>query len=338
MRHGDIMPKWYQIPDNDKLRPFTFIIGGRGIGKTYSAIGKGVLEFENAFLYLRNTKEQLQESCGAFGNPFKKWAADHDRDIKLERERNHAVIKEYKNDGQKVINYDIGAGANLSTFENLRGVDLSNIGYILFDEFIENRTLTFDQFHAFLHMYETVNRNRELEGLPPVICVLLSNAQRLGNPILRGFNLIPVIEGMQKAGQRSYASGNIRIELPFSEVSEEKRKTALYQAVNGTDFNSEALDNNFINDSFTNVKKVNISEYTPVICIDNIYIYKHKSDGTFYACAIPAQVKKLRSIDNILLFNRLYGLRLKLAAASDLLYYSDYATKVDILTLLNILY
>jgi hypothetical protein len=330
--------KWYHIPDNDKLRPFTFIIGGRGIGKTYDTIDRGVTQFENAFLYLRNTKEQLQESCGAFGNPFKKWAADHDRDIKLERERNHAVIKEYTAVDQKVISKEIGAGANLSTFENLRGVDLSNISFIMFDEFIENRTLTFNQFQAFLHMYETINRNRELTGQPPVICVLLSNAQRLGNPILRGLNLIPVIEGMQKSGQRSYANGPIRIELPFSEVSEEKRNTALYKATAGSSFNSEALDNNFVNDSFTNIKKVDLKEYTPVVGIDDIYIYRHKSDSSFYCCSVPANVKMLRSKDNYLVFLRLYGIRQKLAAASDLIFYSDYSTKVDLLTLLRMIY
>lgn len=330
--------KWYHIPENDKLRPFTFIIGGRGIGKTYDTIDRGVTQFENAFLYLRNTKEQLQESCGAFGNPFKKWAADHERDIKLERERNHAVIKEYTTVDQKIVSREIGAGANLSTFENLRGVDLSNISFIMFDEFIENRTLTFNQFQAFLHMYETINRNRELMGLPPVICVLLSNAQRLGNPILRGLNLIPVIEGMQKAGQRSYANGPIRIELPFSEVSEEKRNTALYKATAGSSFNSEALDNNFVNDSFTNIKKVDLKEYTPVVGIDDIYIYRHKSDSSFYCCSVPANVKMLRSKDNYLVFLRLYGIRLKLAAASDLIYYSDYSTKVDLLTLLRMIY
>lgn len=332
------MPNWYKIPDNNKLRPFTFIVGGRGIGKTYSTIDVGIKEHENAFLYLRNTREQLQESCGDFGNPFKKWANDHKRDIKLISEKNHALIKEWKNDGQEIINYTIGAGANLSTFSNMRGVDLSNINFIMFDEFIENRTLTFDQYSAFLHMYETVNRNRELEGLPPCVCILLSNAQRLGNPILRGFNLIPVIENMQKNGQRSYADGPIRIELPFSDVSEEKRNTALYQATNGSRFNSEALDNNFINDSFTGVKKVNINEYTPMYAIDDIYIYKHKSEVLYYACSIPANVKMFRSKDNFPIFYRLYGIQLKLAIGSDKMYFSDYATKVDLLTLLRMLY
>lgn len=332
------MINWYKIPSKDKLRPFTFIVGGRGIGKTYSAIDAGITEHENAFLYLRNTKEQIEESCGIFGNPFKKWATDHNRDIQLLKDKNHALIAEYINDGQKIVKKVIGAGAALSVFSNLRGVDMSNIDYIVFDEFIENRTLTFNQYDAFLHMYETVNRNRELTGLPPVKCVLLSNAQRLGNPILRGFNLIPVIESMQKTGQRSYANGSIRVELPFSEVSDAKRDTALYQATKGSEFNSEALDNNFINDSFTGIKKVNIQEYSPVVCIDDIYIYRHKSEPIYYACSIPAQVKKYRSRDNFIIFYRLYGLRLKMAYGADQFYFSDYSTKVDILNLLKMLY
>ena len=330
--------KWYHIPENDKLRPFTFIVGGRGIGKTYDTINRGITEHENKFLYMRNTKEQLQESFGDFGNPFKQWAADHDRDIKLVSQKNHAIIKEYKNDGQKVINYDIGAGAALSVFSNLRGVDFSNIDFILLDEFIENKVFHFDQFQALLHAYETINRNRELMGLPPVICVLLSNAQRLGNPILRGFNLIPVIENMQKIGQRSYANGPIRIELPFSEVSEAKKNTALYQATKGTAFSSEALENNFVNDSFTGIKQVNLMEYTPLFAIDDIYIYKHKSEILYYACSVPANVKKFRSIDNYVIFYRLYGMQLKLAYGSDKLLFSDYSTKVDLLTLLKMLY
>lgn len=328
------MVNWYRVPDNNKLRPFTFIVGGRGIGKTYSAIDKSVTEYPSAFLYLRNTKEQLQESCGAFGNPFKKWAGDHNRDIVMKLEKSHAVIYETTEKEQKPI----GFGANLSTFENLRGVDLSNVKFILFDEFIENRTLTFDQFKSFLQMYETVNRNRELTGQDPVKVVLLSNAQRLGNPILRGFNLIPVIENMQKTGQRSYANGPIRIELPFSEVSEAKRQTALYSAVNGSNFAREALDNNFINDSFTGVKTVNLMEYTPVVCIDDIYIYRHKSSAMYYACSTPANVKKYRAKDNFIIFYRLYGMRLKLAYGSDQLQFSDYSTKVDLLNLLKMLY
>lgn len=331
--------KWYSIPDNDKLRPFTFIVGGRGIGKTYSAIDRALTQYPGHFLYLRNTKEQLKECCGTFGNPFKRWSIDHYRDIVMKAEKNHAVVYEYYQDGDSTSKRELGYGACLSCFEDLRSVDLSDVNFVIYEEFIEDRTLQFDQLKAFKSMYETVNRNRELFGEEPLKVVLLSNAQRLGNPILRGYNLIPIIEGMQKSGQKVWSSQDTRIELPFSEISEAKRNTALYRATAGSEYNSEALDNNFVNDSFTGVKKVNINEYSPLFAIDGIYIYKHKSDVFYYACSIPANnVHKYRSRDNYIVFYRLYGLQLKLAIGSDKIYFSDYSTKVDLLGLLKMLY
>ena len=328
------MPDWYKIPENNKLRPFNFIIGGYGIGKTYSAIERAICSFPGQFLYLRNTDVQLKECCGAFGNPFKKWNTLNDRSIYFKKEGQHAVA--YDLDTGDLLGY----GACLSTFENLRSVDLSDVKFIIHEEFIENKKFQFDQFKTFVRMYETVNRNRELEGFDPVKVVLLSNAQRMGNPILRGYNLIPIIENMQRNNQRILITndGQKRIELPFSEVSEEKKNTALYKATEGALFQREALNNNFINDSFTGVKKVNINEYTPMVCIDDIYIYKHKSEVLYYACAIPAKVQTFKSIDNFLIFYRIYGVQLKLAIGSEKMFFSDYATKVDLLTLLKMIY
>lgn len=326
---------WYSIPKGDKLRPFNFIIGGRGIGKSFSAVDTALNDYPGQFLYLRNTGVQLDESCSAFGNPFKKWSKVNGRDVAMKKEGDHAVIYEYAADGSKILQ---GYGAALSVFSNLRSVDLSDVKFIIYEEFIEKRMLSFDQFGNFKDMYETVNRNRELEGEPPVYVVLLSNAQRLGNPILRGYDLIPVIEGMQRSGQRVATIGNKRIELPFSEVSEMKRKTALYE--NETDdYTDQALNNNFSNDSFTGVKKVNLTEYTPMISIDGIYIYKHKSEALIYACSTPAKVNhSYRSRDHLMLFMRIYGTKLKLAYSTDKLLFSDYSTKVDLMTILGMLY
>lgn len=330
------MVNWYKIPEESKLKPFNFIIGGYGIGKTYSAIERAVLSYPGHFLYLRNTGEQLKECCGTFGNPFKKWGTDNNRDINMKMEKSHAVIYEYTNNERK----EIGFGACLSTFENLRSIDLSQIKFVIFEEFIENRTLTFNQFKNFTRAYETINRNRELFGEPPVYVVLLSNAQRLGNPILRGYNLIPIIESMQRSGQHVNVcnNGQVRIELPFSDVSQAKKETALYKATEGARFHEEAINNNFVNDSFTGVKKVNINEYTPMVCIDDIYIYKHKSEVLYYACSIPANIRKYSTKDNFLIFYKLFGYQLKLAIGSDKFLFSDYNTKVDLLTILKMLY
>ena len=142
----------------DQIKAIGIISGGRGIGNTYSAFSFLLENQHDKFIYMRNTVIQLDESCGEFGNPFKRWAADHDRNIYMEKQKNHALIYEETEEGSQVIGY----GVALSTFENLRGIDLSDVKYVLFDEFIERKRFSFDQYASFIHFYETVNRNREL--------------------------------------------------------------------------------------------------------------------------------------------------------------------------------
>ena len=65
----------------------------------------------------------------------------------------------------------------LSTFGNLRGVDFSDVDMIFFDEFVpqKNARPIKAEAEAFFNLYETVNRNRELDGRPPVRVLMLSN-------------------------------------------------------------------------------------------------------------------------------------------------------------------
>lgn len=311
--------EWYDIRARaGKLRPVSIVIGGRGIGKTYSSLSF-VIETGEPFLYLRNTDKQMSLCASAFGNPFKKVAADLGRDITMKAAGEIYAVKE----GETVIGY----GAALSTFENLRGVDLSNIKYVIFDEFIENRKLSFKQGAAFLNLYETINRNRELEGKPPLICILLSNAQRLANDILADLNLISVIENMIRNGERLRITKDIYIELPESSVSDEKKDTALYRMAAGSRYADEALRNEFANDSFFNVKPQPLREYVPLCALDDIFIYRHKAQNRYYCCRSRANVQEYDSGDQMGAFNRIYGVRLRVAMIAGTVYYSEFTIK-----------
>ena len=326
------MIKWYRIHDiADKLTAINIIIGGRGIGKTYSALDY-IVNTGQPFIYLRNTDVQMKESATSFGNPFKRWNLDHGRDIYFKTEKNHYLIYGRTDDE---ISVPIGYGVALSTFENMRGVDLSDVSYVLFDEFIEKRTLSFNQFTSFVSFYETVNRNRELLGDDPLKVILLSNSQSLNNPILIGYNLIPQIEQMIKSGQKEFRKPGLYLAFPESEVSEAKAATANYQLINGTKIADEALANKFAFDSFYGIIKRKLVEYVPIVQIDDIYIYKHKSGGKLYACNTQAQnIPTFTSRDNMTAFLRGYGRRLMDAAATGKLEYSDFLTKTKLLTII----
>lgn len=322
---------WYDIRKVErKLSAINIIIGGRGIGKTYSALSY-VIENQQPFIYLRNTDVQLKECITPFGNPFKRWNLDHDRNIGFKTEKSHSFIYDFDDLGQP-----LGYGLALSTFENLRGVDLSDVKYVIFDEFIEKRSLTFKQFECFVSFYETVNRNRELLGEEPLCCILLSNSQKLANPILAGYNLIPVIENMIRTGQKEFKKQGLYLSLPSSNVSDLKRNTANYALINGTKIADEALSNAFAFDSFYGIKKQNLNEYVPIVQIDDIYIYRHKSSGQLYACSSQAQnIPVFSSRDNRTAFLRAYGLKILDAASQGKIFYSDFVTKMLLLVILK---
>lgn len=328
------MLEWFNLGDHMNLvKALLIVIGGRGIGKTYSALSFLLENQDKRFIYMRNTVTQLDECSCEFGNPFKKWAADHSRTIWMEKEKNHATIYEATDsDSQRVIGY----GVALSTFENLRGVDLSDVDYVLFDEFIERKKFTFDQFSSFVHFYETVNRNRELFGEEPLKVILLSNSQKLDNPILAGYGLIPVIENMIRHGQQKYRNKGMMVLLPESKISDLKSQTENYKLINGSKIADENLKNKFAFDSFYGVQKRNIREYLCLCSIDDIYIYRHKSNGKYYACMVRSDgVKEFSSQDNRVIFYRTYGRFLELSAANGTLEYSDFVVKTKLMEILR---
>lgn len=315
--------KFFDIREylND-LRPISIIIGGRGIGKTYSALSF-LIEEKQPFIYMRNTREQIDQCATDFGNPFKRLNLDKGLDIHLYPAKKNVNIVDNLDDN-KIIGY----ACALSTFENLRGIDLSEVKYILFDEFIENRKLIFDQFKTFVNMLETVSRNRELLGEEPLKCILLSNSQSLNSPILMGYNLVPEIEKMLQTGQQKMKRGSIFVMLPESEISELKKNTSTYQSLKGTRIYDENIGNKFANDSFYGIYKRNIREYIAICKVDDIYLYRHKSSGKLYACSVQAlNIPEYKAKDNALAFYQAFGRYLPIEYANGNLEFSDFTVK-----------
>lgn len=321
--------KFFEVQEYiEELRGKNIIIGGRGIGKTYSALSY-VIECGEPFIYLRNTDVQLNECCDDFGNPFKRLNKDFGWNISIAKNKQHGNI--YNND--KLIGY----ACALSTFRNLRGVDLSDIKTVIFDEFIESRRLSFDQFKAFTHFYETVNRNRDIMGEDPLKVLLLSNSQSLNNPILIGYDLVGQIENMMTHNIRKYKRGDIFLLLPVSEISDLKAQTEHYKSLKNTRMYDEIIKNKFSHDSFYNiVAKKPMNEYKPLCKIDDIYIWMHKSTMQKYACYIQANnIPEFDSRDTGLAFYRKYGKTLHLEYVNGSLEFSCFQIKSKLLEIIE---
>lgn len=272
---------------------FLFCFGGRGIGKTYGALEDAREralqdpDGKSKFLLVRRMQSQVDIISKQELSPFKRVDLDH------------AYFTECKpvskfTTGFYADDQLIGYVAAMSTFSNLRGFDASDVDLIIFDEFIpeSHEKPIRNEDAALLNLYETVNRNRELDGRDPVLLMCYANANNIANPIFAGLGLISTVEKMQQKGREQWIledRGVLLLNLDASPISQKKAQTALYKlAGSQSDFGKMALQNSFRSDTGSKHGSRNISEYIPLISVGYITIYEHKSDGTFYVTDIES--------------------------------------------------
>lgn len=262
------------------------VVGARGTGKTYGCF-KWLVSNRKKFLYLRRLKSQLEECRKEAGNPFRKLNTDMELNI-----------LPFSNGGTVSFCYDektgetAAVGVALSVVANIRGVDYSDFDYIVFDEFIgsDGERPIRNEFQAFLNFYETVNRNRELEGRPAVKCIMLGNANRIANPFFTGWHCMRRVLRMIQGNQLVWRSDDrtrMIILLLESPVSARKADTVLYKNAN-QDFISMALDNAFRTDE-TKIKSEPLKEFVHIVSVGEIGIYKHKTERRYYVSSTVGQ-------------------------------------------------
>ena len=263
--------------------PFTFVLGGRGTGKTYGTL-KYVIENNINILLMRRTQTQTDLINKPEFTPFKVLENDLLIDIGIK------AVSKYSAAITKIIDdtpFLIGYTCALSTISNLRGFDASEIELLVYDEFIPERheRPLKNEGSAFLNAYETINRNRELKGHKPLQVIALSNAFDIANPLFRELDLIRVCEKMKLKNNNVYVNKSRGVAVIFldgSEISRKKADTALYKLTTNNNYNEMALNNNFVYNSVENIQSMNLKEFRPICGIDTIYIYKHKSENLYY--------------------------------------------------------
>lgn len=262
--------------------PFNFLVGARGIGKTYTSLKDAVLE-GNKFMLMRRTQEQANLISNPDMHVFKALNSDMDWDIMPEKisKYNSAFVR--RDNGHNDI---VGYSCALSTISNMRGFDASDITMLIYDEFIpepHERPIKHEA-EALLNAYETMNRNRELKGFPPIQFMGLSNSNDIANPYFEYLGLISIADKMQKTGNDIYRDDKRGIQIIMlhrSPISVKKADTALYRLAKGTTFASMALDNSFnVNKQY--IKPMPLIEFVPRCKIGELCIYKHKNNNTLY--------------------------------------------------------
>ena len=269
--------------------PFNFITGGRGTGKTYTAL-KYAVENGIKFILLRRTQQQCDIINTPEFNIFRPLNAGEGWNIGSKKisKQNAAFYRMQEVDGKEVPSGEpLGYTAALSTLSNMRGFDASDVGLLIYDEFCPERheRLIKHEAEAFFNAVETINRNRELTGNPPITCLCLANSNDLANPIYVSLGILSTIDKMRSKGREVYENrerGLLVISLKNSPISERKSKTALYRLTEGSDFAGMAINNEYVADVPSNIRHVPLAECRPIVTVGKITIYKHKSNSYLY--------------------------------------------------------
>ena len=278
--------------------PFIFILGGRGTGKTYGVCDWLLQHPEEKFIYLRRQQNEADAIANPDFSPFQPVINDHAdyKPITLDaipgvkniKGVYHAELTEngtLKADGD-AIGY-IGA---LATISGIRGFSGEHITVAVLDEFIPEKSARNNiknEGDAFLNCYETINRNREIKGRPPLKFISLTNANKLASPIFVALGITDQVDRMSRQGKESCFlddRGIALIKLRNSPISEKKKNTALYRAAASEDFRRMAIENDFDTTTYLYVHPEPLEEYRIVAQYEDLYIYRHKALARYYVC------------------------------------------------------
>lgn len=241
-----------------------FLIGERGVGKTYGATKFMIHNFikkKEQFVIIRRYKTELKETLSTF----------FDSMIKNEEFPEHkfsVVGNKFLIDGEVA-----GFGIVLSTSQNLKGSNFDKVTTICFDEYAiepgQKKYYLPNDVIVFLNLIETIARMRDVR-----VFMLGNPADIYTNPYFTYFGLsVPYNTDI-----KLFKNNLILVQYMYNEeYREAKRKTKLGQIVEGTTFGNYAIENKqlYENDNFIE-KKVKSSRFTFA------FIYNGETYGVWF--------------------------------------------------------
>lgn len=335
----------------DPAYPFQIFIGGRGLGKTYSALkGQLLRQDGRRFILMRRTADEMDlllDSAGGEGaNPFKVLNRDLGLNVGM-RSINDKLAGIYDRSEKEEGGYlyegaPRGYGVALSTIAKIRGIDFSDSDDMIYDEFIPEKHIKRmrNEADALLNAYETVNRNREFDGRPPLRLWMLSNANNIYNPIFVGLGIVALVERMVRKGKSDIyiPERGLAIHLLQASTSfqEKKSRTAIARLTAGTSYYDMAYGNDFAYNDFSGVGWRKLTGYRPICAIGKATMYAKKGDSDIYVSYSPARCEKYDPAveSDVLRFRREFGLGLREKYVEGNLSFESYELKEILLNII----
>lgn len=299
---------YYDVRDDLEKYPLAWLYliwSKRGPGKTYSTL-RYMVEEEKKFLFLKRTIEDVKLLCTDGSrkgvdfdiSPFVPLNRDFGWNIKpVLIVKGIAGFYRCDQDG-KAYGQPIGYCAALTASKDLKGFDLSECDYIVFDEFIPKKgeRTSRNEGELLLNIYMTVRRDRMLRGRDELKIICLANAEQVNNPTFHLFDVVDLAVEMDIKNQEyTYINERkILLHMINNEYAAETEKAAVEVAMEGTAWADMAFGGHFAYDDFTTVRHTRLKGYRPLCSYEykkkTVYIYE--KDGYYYATLSRAKVQR----------------------------------------------
>lgn len=252
------------------------IVGAQGYGKTFASKRLCVKDFlydNKEFIILRNTDDECQRLCKDHGDKIFEDLVISYKPFEYDAQGGTLFINKKK----------AGEVIPISTYYKNKGeASFSNVGNVLFDEFIKEGQQRYngDRAKQFLKLVEVTTRDRHAR------LILTANALDPGDTVLDllGISL--------KNGQFGYyinrEKGVVLYYAPNSPEFEKRRKNSIsWKLMKGTAYDDSMAQNKFEGADFQHFDK------RPPVNIFGIYynadgncfrLYKEKDGDKFFAC------------------------------------------------------
>ena len=300
MKGGEHM-KYYDIREDIKGFPNAWcylIWSKRGPGKTYSTL-RMCIEDNKKFVFLKRTKEDVDLLCAngkrkgvSFDlSPFVPLNRDFGWDIKPMKIQKGIAGFYHSNEEGEPCGNPVGYCVALSAASDVKGFDLSECDFLIFDEFIPKayEIVKRNEGDALLDIYMTVSRDRIKRGRGELKLVCLANATSINNPTFNILDVTDVVADMDILDTDIVYQEERKIFLHYIHMSAEdeeiEEKSGIEIAMTGTAWADMSFSGHFAYDDFSSVRHQRLKGYKPFVS----YIYKKKQvyiyqkEGYFYS-------------------------------------------------------